>query len=97
MKIKIYPPDYTKIPGTGLMADGVRRYIERGYPPGHFLTAVICNNLTEAFNRADDENTRLMRDWAAFFRWEIQGNAWGSKEIMQEWMNHFEKIGRAHV
>ena len=34
----------------------VRRYIEHGIPPGHFLTAVIEKDLCGASERADDEN-----------------------------------------
>ena len=30
------------------MMDGIRRYIEQGIHPGHFLTAVIMNDLAEA-------------------------------------------------
>jgi len=96
--VVVYPPDYSKVPGTGIMANGVRRYIEHGYQPGHFLTAVICNNLKEAFARADDTNARLMHDWVKYFYNDIQGNAWGSPEEMKDWMDSFDADGNVrHV
>lgn len=88
--VDIYPPDYSKVPGGDLMAGGVRRYIEHGVNPGHFLTAVICNDLKAAFTRADSENIRLMHDWVKFFYNEIQSNAWGSPEKMNSWLAHFD-------
>ena len=34
------------------MMGAIQRYIDHGIPPGHFLTAVIENNLCEACGRA---------------------------------------------
>ena len=88
-KPNIYPPDYSKVPGTDLMAGGVKHYIEEGIQPGHFLTAIICNDLKEAVGRGDTLNQSLLVDWVKFFYNEIQGDAWGSPEKMQNWMGQF--------
>ena len=68
------------------MMGGIKRYITHGIPPGSFLTAIICNNLTEAVARADDENMQNLPAYANYFYWEVPGNAWGSKEKMDAWM-----------
>ena len=35
-------------------------YVEHGYMPGHFVMAVLENNLTQAFGAADSNNTCLL-------------------------------------
>jgi len=49
--------DYPRIPA--LTMDGFKRY-KRGCPPGHFLTAVIENDLLGAVGHADDDNARAL-------------------------------------
>jgi hypothetical protein len=78
------------------MHGGVRRYLENGRRPGHFLTAVICNDLKEAFARADNSNARLMGEWVKFFYNEVPNNAWGSKEKMETWLAQFDDFGNRH-
>jgi len=50
--------DYSRIPE--LTMSGLKRYKEVGQPPGHFLTAVIENDLLGAVGRADDDNARAL-------------------------------------
>ena len=57
--------DFSKLPER--MHGGIRRYIEHGIPPGHFLTAIICNDLREACARADEENRGLLFEYVGFF------------------------------
>ncbi len=75
--------DYSTFPGH--CEGGMRRWIENAIPPGHFLTAVLENNLKEAIGRADDVNQRLLPD---IVKW-IYNNApfmcWGSPEKVKEW------------
>lgn len=74
---------------------GVKRYVERGRGPGNFLTAVISNDLTEAFARADDTNRYKMHEIVSFFYNEVPGGCKGSKAKMEEW----EKVGglKGHI
>jgi hypothetical protein len=72
------PVDYTKIP-VQRMAHGVVRYIEHGVNPGHFLTAIIENNLFEACSRADPENRRHLYEWAHWFYNYAPTGCWGSR------------------
>lgn len=68
------------------MQDGARLYIERGIEPGGFLTAVLENNLTAAFGRADGTNKLRMQDWVEWLYWDIPSPAWGSKEKVTQWI-----------
>ena len=45
-----YNIDYSSLPDY--MQSGVQYYIEHGYEPGGFLTAVICNDLANAVGKA---------------------------------------------
>lgn len=78
IRYDLIPVDY--------MRDAVKRYIEYGISPGGFLTAVITNNLSEAFGRADLNNTSAMREWVRWFYNEAPAPCWGSLEAMEAWM-----------
>lgn len=45
-------------------AGGLRRWVYQGLPPGGFMSALLRNDLTKAFRRADDTNHALMSSWA---------------------------------
>lgn len=70
--------DYSRIPEH--MRSGARLYIEQGISPGGFLMAVLCNNLVDAFGRADTINRQELFAWTAWLMWDIPANAWGSAE-----------------
>lgn len=48
------------------MQSGLRDFFEIGRPVGHFLTAVLSNDLMESFSRADENNRRIMHDYCLF-------------------------------
>jgi hypothetical protein len=79
-------PDWELVPER--MRGGVRRYIENGIPPGHFLTAVICNDLREACSRADEENRVLLFDYVKFFYCYAPGECWGHPDRFYAWVQH---------
>jgi len=66
------------------MQDSAQLYIEHGIMTGGFLTAVMENDLVEAFARADSINTEWMREWA-FFLYNAPGECWGSPEKVKAW------------
>lgn len=70
--------DYSMLPEH--MQSAARRYIEEGELPGHFLFAVLSNNLMEAASRADDVNQVSLHTWASWMYNEIPGSAHGSRE-----------------
>ena len=75
--------DYSGLP-VGLQ-DGMRRYVEDGIQGGHFLTACLENDLTEAVNRADSTNIHRLQDIVRFMYNELPQGCWGSKEKVRAW------------
>jgi len=67
-------------------AGALARYIFDGLPPGGFLTAVLSNNLMEAFGQADNINSAHMKEITSFIYNEIPAACWGSLKKMEEWM-----------
>jgi hypothetical protein len=66
--------------------DGMKRYIEEGIPPGGFLMAVLENNLTEAYKRADHINKERIPDIVDFVYNELPLQCWGSPNKVSEWI-----------
>lgn len=75
--------DYSTLPDH--MQDGMRRYLEFGVLPGSFGLAVLCNDLTQAYARADSENAAAMHAWASWLWNECPRAAWGSFEKVKRW------------
>ncbi|MCH7759838.1 hypothetical protein IIA15_00330 [candidate division TA06 bacterium] len=61
------------------------RYIETGLLPGHFLKAVICNDLFDAVGRADMDNLKNLSAFITYLYNEAPSECWGSKEAMFKW------------
>ena len=76
--------NYTRIPGH--MRDTARLYIERGIGGGGFFTALVSNDLMNAFRKADDENTAAMRNWVGFLYNEAPAACYGSPERVRDWI-----------
>lgn len=75
--------NYAKLPEH--MREGARLYVEQGYHPGHFLTAVLENNLVSAVSCADDINRNSLPGYAMWLYWDAPGGCWGSPEAVMEW------------
>jgi hypothetical protein len=69
------------------MRGSILRWIENGTAPGHFLTAVLCNDLREAFGRADEENTAAMKRWMIYLYNYAPTGCWGSPERFAAWQD----------
>lgn len=54
-------------------------------PQGSFLTAVLANNLKEAFARADHNNIAAMGHIVAYLYNEVPSQYWGSAEAVKDW------------
>jgi hypothetical protein len=76
--------DWSRIPEH--MHEGLLRYIEAGVPPGHFLEAVLCNDLKHACMRADAVNQQCLFDYIQFLYQYAPSIAWGSPQKYQEWI-----------
>jgi hypothetical protein len=65
---------------------GLDRFAREGSPVGGFLTAVLSNDLKEAFMRADDENRADLFEIVGYCYNELPSPCWGSPEKVNAWM-----------
>lgn len=74
----------------------ILNHVRRGQECGHFVTAVLENNLKEAVGGADEECIVKLREIVGFCYNKIPSTCWGSPEIVKEWR---EKGGEplAHI
>jgi len=87
------PVNYDQLPGH--MRESTRAYIETGRPVGDFLTAVLQNNLMEAFRRADDKNRAAMPEWVCFLHNEAPADCYGSRQAVKAWRERGGMNGKA--
>lgn len=80
---------YTEIPDTILTA--IRNYADHHHPLGHFLTAVMSNNLMESVARADEESLAALHPICIYVYNEIPSNCWGSPEKVAAWLKAGKK------
>jgi hypothetical protein len=69
------------------MMEGLRAYIDEGRAPGQFLTAIICNDLRGAVDRADNENLANIAAFVGYLYNEAPSACWGSVEKMDAWLD----------
>ena len=74
---------YGKLPEH--MRGAARRYVEEGIKPGGFLTAVLCNDLMEAYACADDINTASIRTWVLWLYNDAPSLCYGSIDVVDAW------------
>ena len=86
--------NYDKIP-VQRMVGAMRRYLEHGLVPGHFLTAVLSNDLMEAAGRADDENRAALFDWVKWLYNEAPRGSFGSPEAVKAWLEYRQHAAHA--
>ena len=84
--------NYDQVPNS-YMTEAVKRYVEEGEAVGHFLTALLSNDLVGAFSRADGSNREKMWDWVKFLWNEVPSNCWGSREQVIRWQKKGGKKG----
>ena len=72
--------------------DGLTRYVENRIHPGDFLRAVLENNLSMAFGRADDENRECMYEIVAYIYTKLPAQSWGSEEKVYRWLIGEEQV-----
>jgi len=63
----------------------LKRYVEHGYMPGGFLTAVLCNDLFQAVCRADHMNQACLADIVKWIYNSMPMAARGSEDNMMNW------------
>lgn len=75
------------------LVDSIQAYVETGRPVGSFLEAVISNDLSESFGRADHNNRHRMFDIVSFIYNEMPAPCWGSKKKYEMWIKKGGFIG----
>ena len=68
------------------MMGGIERYINHGITPGHFLTAVLKNDLMEAISHGDLENQKNLVAYAGYLYNEAPTACYGSPEKVKAWV-----------
>lgn len=68
------------------LRDGFKMYIEHGVPPGHFITAVLRNDLKEACARADLHNRKKLYDLVFWLYNYAPNSCWGSPALVHNWI-----------
>jgi hypothetical protein len=61
-------------------------YLVYGYAPGHFLEAVLANDLAEAVKRCDQANEAYLCEYVKFLHQCAPAQAWGSPERVWTWI-----------
>ena len=69
----------------------LERYVKHKIPTGSFLRAVLENNLSEAFGRADLNNRHRMFDIISYIYNDLPSVCWGSPEKVDNWLNRKEE------
>lgn len=77
------------------MRDVVFNYVVYGLQPGHFLTAVLTNNLKEACARGDETNLAALVNYVRFFYWAVPIACWGSEEAVARWLAQGAELRKA--
>lgn len=76
--------DYGQI-GVPIL-EGINRFVLRHTGVGDFLTAVLTNNLREAFARADHLNQKVLFQIISYCHNQIPGSCWGSCGKVKAWI-----------
>lgn len=66
--------------------DSLRSYADNKRQTGHFLHAVLTNDLFETTARADVDSRAALFDICMYIYNEMPSSCWGSKEIVEKWL-----------
>ena len=72
--------------------DSINNYVQEGIPPGHFVQAVLENNLFEAFARGDEGNLEALLEIIEYVYNHIPAKCWGSQEKVRLWLEKSEMV-----
>ena len=65
----------------------IESYADHGQKPGHFLMAVLTNNLLEAVGRADQESMQRLRDIVGYVHNELPAPIHGDPDKVRMWLD----------
>ena len=67
------------------MRESIIRYCTEGTNPGHFLSAVINNDLVKAVQLADLSNRKLLANYVTWFFNYAPAGCWGKPNSTETW------------
>lgn len=67
--------------------EGLHRYVCEGVLPGHFLQAVLRNDLHDAVGLADDESFAALRLILMWLYNCTPGTCYGSQDAIDRWLS----------
>lgn len=70
----------------------IDNYVNNGWNPGDFLTAVLANDLMASFSRADKNNISNMLHIVRYVYNHVPMGACGSYQKVKEWIDNIQKI-----
>jgi len=76
--------EYCRIPAQVLAS--LYGYVEHRQAPGHFLNAVLRNDLFEAVGRADKESRAALAELVCFIHMEVRSDCHGTPEKLKQWL-----------
>lgn len=68
----------------------LERYLNHGIMPGSFMTAVLENNLVEAFGRADIHNSSNLKNIVGYIYNHLPSNSWGSPSKVTDYIKSLD-------
>ena len=69
------------------MVPAIKRYVENRIEPGGFLTALLSNDLSRTFARADETNGSLIREWVVWVWNDMPPNMVGHEQKVRAWLD----------
>lgn len=76
--------EYDDIPDRTLVS--LENYVKHQGSPGGFLKAVLSNDLTKSFGRADLDNRAALYQLSKFIYNQIPAKCWGSTKKVKDWL-----------
>lgn len=70
--------------------DTIHNWVDHGWEPGGFMTAVICNDLKDAVSRADCDNIQVIPQIVMYLYNCVPASCWGSPENFSNWKAYKE-------
>ena len=81
----------------GHCRSGLLSYLRYGRRPGHFLLAVLSNNLAAACGAADNENRIALNDYVSLLYDCAPRAAWGSPDNVEQWIARGAELRKAEA
>ena len=70
----------------------IRAWIDTARPTGHFVDAVLSNDLSAAFGRADEFNRAAMYAIVFWLHNYAPSGCWGSREQVNSWAEYKREV-----